>query len=160
MLYLPIFLWLKAKWGSLYLERKQRHLLLLIWTIFLHCYQYERQTYELQIPKGFICLNNSEILPNQNIPTYSFTQVFQFIKPTLKESYVHLPQYPIVKECPFHHVKIVILIFRKIMKIKIVKLPGIYLLSYVIFSKISETYWGYPALLKLKIICNISRSIR
>ena len=68
---------------------------------------------------------------------YSLTQFFQFIK-ALKESYVHLPQYPIARECPFRHVKS--FIFRKIMKIKTLKLPGIYLLSYVIFSKISGTY--------------------
>lgn len=38
---------------------------------------------------------------------YSLTQCFQFIK-ALKESYVHLPQYPIARECPFRHVKIVL----------------------------------------------------
>lgn len=37
----------------------------------------------------------------------SVTQFFQFIK-ALKESYVHLPQYPIARECPFRHVKIVL----------------------------------------------------
>lgn len=80
-----------------------------------------------------IYLPKQQILPNQNIPMCSVTQFFQFIK-VLKESYVHLPQYPTVR-MPIPSCKNSFIL--EIMKIKTLKLPGIYLLSYVIFSKIS-----------------------
>lgn len=87
---------------------------------------------------AYIAMRHFQI---ETLPCVRQLKLFQLIKPTLKESYVHLPQSPIVRETNyFHHVRIVTPLFRKIMKINFLKLPGIYLLSYVIFSKISETY--------------------